>query len=154
MGSCGSGQEYPLDEDHRFRMDMQRVGIRVSDPNQKHCSSDMGKDLPDYEEIPVPLEMPEEVYAGYKHAEDTLRRFMKSDRKAARKLLSAYMNLLTVYPDQPYGQPEIVHPINGSVVVMPKSIGDFNSILPKEEKTLEIVRAKVAAGEGVLIYTS
>ena len=116
--------------------------------------SDMGKDLPDYEEIPVPLEMPEEVYAGYKHAEDTLRRFMKSDRKAARKLLSAYMNLLTVYPDQPYGQPEIVHPINGSVVVMPKSIGDFNSILPKEEKTLEIVRAKIAAGERVLIYTS
>ena len=98
--------------------------------------------------------MPEEVYAGYKHAEDTLRRFMKSDRKAARKLLSAYMNLLTVYPDQPYGQPEIVHPINGSVVVMPKSIGDFNSILPKEEKTLEIVRAKVATGERVLIYTS
>ena len=28
-------------------------------------------------DIPVPLEMPEEVYAGYKHAEDTLRRFMK-----------------------------------------------------------------------------
>ena len=76
---------------------------------------------------------------------------MKSDRKAARKLLSAYMNLLTVYPDQPYGQPEIVHPINGTVVMVPQSIGDFDSILPKEEKTLEIVRAKIAAGERVLM---
>ncbi len=116
--------------------------------------SDMGKDLPDYEEIPVPLEMPEAVRDAYKDAEKILRQILKNDRKAARKLLSAYMNLLTVYPDQPYGQPEIVHPINGTVVMVPQSIGDFDSILPKEEKTLEIVRAKIAAGERVLIYTS
>ena len=116
--------------------------------------SDMGKDLPDYEEIPVPLEMPKNVYDAYKEAEGILREVLKHDRKAARKLLSAYMNLLTVYPDQPYDQPEIVHPIDGSVIVAPKSIGDFSSILPKEEKTLEIVREKIAAGERVLIYTS
>ncbi len=116
--------------------------------------SDMGKDLPDYEEIPVPLEMPEDVRDAYKDAEKILRQILKNDRKAARKLLSAYMNLLTVYPDQPYDQPEIVHPINGTVVMVPQSIGDFDSILPKEEKTLEIARAKIAAGERVLIYTS
>ena len=116
--------------------------------------SDMGKDLPDYEEIPIPLEMPENIHDAYKKAEDILREVLKHDRKAARKLLSAYLNLLTVYPDQPYDQPEIVHPINGAVLVKPKSIGDFNSILPKEEKTLEIVRAKITAGERVLIYTS
>ena len=29
----------------------------------------MGKNLPDYEEIPIPLEMPEEVYTAYKQAE-------------------------------------------------------------------------------------
>ena len=116
--------------------------------------SDMGKHLPDYEEIPVPLEMPEKVWDGYKHAEQILRKVLKTDRRAANKLLSAYMNLLTVYPDQPYDQPEIVDPINGSVIVKPANAACFDDILPKEEKVLEIVRAKAAAGERVLIYTS
>ena len=115
---------------------------------------DMGKDLPDYEEIPVPLDMPEEVQYGYKKAEKALQQFLKTDRHVSQKLLSAYMNLLTVYPDQPYDQPDIVHPIDGSVIVSPKSVGDFSSILPKEEKLLEIIRAKIRAGERVMVYTS
>ncbi len=116
--------------------------------------SDMGKDLPDYDEIPVPLEMPENVRGAYKDAETTLRRILKNDRKAARKLLSAYMNLLTVYPDQPYDQPAIVHPISGEELIKPQDAASFEDILPKEEKVLEIVRAKIAAGERVLVYTS
>ncbi len=116
--------------------------------------SDMGKDLPDYEEIPVPLDMPEEVRENYKNAEQILQKVLKTDRKAANKLLSAYLNLLTVYPDQPYDQPEIVHPISGYTIVKPANAACFDDVLPKEEKVLEIVRAKVAAGERVLVYTS
>ena len=115
---------------------------------------DMGKDLPDYEEIPVPLEMPEEVRDNYKYAERQLQEVLKSDRKAANRLLSAYLNLLTVYPDQPYGQPEIVHPIDGNVIVEPANAACFDDVLPKEEKVLDIVREKAAAGERVLVYTS
>ena len=74
---------------------------------------DMGKDLPDYEEIPVAIEMPEDVRSAYKAAEHTLQHVLKSDRQAAQKILSAYLNLLTVYPDQPYDQPTVIHPING-----------------------------------------
>lgn len=116
--------------------------------------SDMGKDLPDYEEIPIPLEMPKRVYAAYKEAERTLQRVLKTDRKAARKLLSSYLNLLTVYPDQPYDQPDIVHPLDGYVLVHPENTADHETVLPKEEKALEIARQKIAAGERVLIYTS
>ncbi len=116
--------------------------------------NDMGKDLPDYEEIPVPLEMPEQVREGYKQAEHILHKVLKTDPKIANKLLSAYLNLLTVYPDQPYDQPEIVHPIDGGVILSPASVAGFDDILPKEEKVLEIVREKVAAGGRVLIYTS
>ena len=58
--------------------------------------NDMGKDLPDYEEIPIPVEMPEDVYDAYKEVERDIRAVLKSDRKAAKKLLSAYLNLLTV----------------------------------------------------------
>ena len=118
--------------------------------------SDMGKDLPDYEEIPIPLDMPKEVSKAYNHAESILQHILKSDRKAANKLLSAYLNLLTVYPDQPYDQPDILDPLSEGKVVLvhPENTADFDTILPKEEKALEIVREKIAAGERVLIYTS
>lgn len=115
---------------------------------------DMGKDLPDYEEIPVAIEMPEDVRSSYKEAEHTLQHVLKSDRQAAQKILSAYLNLLTVYPDQPYDQPTVIHPITGLPLVVPENLGDFERILPKEEETMAIVRRKIAAGERVLIYTS
>ena len=115
---------------------------------------DMGKDLPDYEEIPIALEMPEDVRSAYKEAEHTLQHVLKSDRQAAQKILSAYLNLLTVYPDQPYDQPTVIHPIAGLPLVVPENLGGFERILPKEEETMAIVRRKIAAGERVLIYTS
>lgn len=116
--------------------------------------SDMGKDLPDYEEIPIPMEMPEDVSGAYKRVEGILQTVLRSDRRAAQKILSTYLNLLTVYPDQPYDQPTVIHPIDGTPLVVPENLGDFERILPKEEKALDIVRQKVAAGERVLIYTS
>ncbi len=116
--------------------------------------NDMGKDLPDYEEIPIPVEMPDKVCGAYKGMERDIRAVLKSDRKEAQKLLSAYLNLLTVYPDQPYDQPDIVHPIDGHVIAHPSSEASFDDILPKEEKVLEIVREKIAAGGRVMVYTS
>ncbi len=124
----------------------------------EYCSflslSDMGKNLPDYEEIPIALEMPENVRDEYKNLERDLKAVLKGDQKIAQKILSAYMGLLTVYLDQPYDQPPVVHPITGYHIVDPANKGCFDDILPKEEKTLEIVRTKVAAGERVLVYTS
>lgn len=116
--------------------------------------SDMGKDLPSYEEIPVALDMPEDVGECYQAVQNVLQKVLKNDRKAAQKILSAYLNLLTVYPDQPYNQPEVIHPITGMPIVTPKSCGDFSRLFPKEEKVLELVRQKTANGERVLIYTS
>lgn len=116
--------------------------------------SDMGKDLPSYEEIPVALNMPEDVGECYQAVQNVLQKVLKNDRKAAQKILSAYLNLLTVYPDQPYDQPEVIHPITGMPIVTPKSCGDFSRLFPKEEKVLELVRQKTANGERVLIYTS
>ena len=116
--------------------------------------SDMGKDLPSYEEIPVALDMPEDVGECYQAVQKVLQTVLKNDRKAAQKILSAYLNLLTVYPDQPYDQPEVIHPITGMPIVTPKSCGDFSRLFPKEEKVLELVRQKTANGERVLIYTS
>jgi hypothetical protein len=116
--------------------------------------SDMGKDLPDYEEIPIPIEMPEDVCSAYKEVEREIRQVLKSDRKAAQKLLSAYLNLLTVYPDQPYDQPDVVHPIDGHIIAHPSNEACFDDILPKETDVLEKIREKISVGERVMIYTS
>ncbi len=115
---------------------------------------DMGKDLPDYEEIPVPLKLEEDVQDAYKEVEKALTRVLRSDRGAARKILSAYLNLLTVYPDQPYGHPPVLHPLDGMPIVTPADLADFDTSFAKEEKTLAIVKDKVAKGGRVIIYTS
>ena len=115
---------------------------------------DMGKDLPEYEEIPIPIKMPAAVEEEYTRVEDILKGVLKNDRKAAKKILSSYLNLLTAYPDQPYGHKPIYHPLDGYPIVEARDTATADSILPKDEAVLEIVERKIAAGEKVLIYTN
>ena len=110
---------------------------------------DMAKDLPDYEEIPVACEMSESVEKEYRHMEDEFRTVMRKDRRLANKLLSPYLNLLTVYPDQPYGHAPV---IAGDFSIVPKDFTDEPN--DKLNNVLELVRKKVAAGERVIIYTA
>lgn len=116
--------------------------------------ADMGKELPDYEEIPVPINMEEAVEAEYKRMEKELVRVMKAEAKLAKKILSSYLNLLTVYPDQPYNQPPILHPETGEAIIAPADFGSYDVLGAKEDAVLEIVQHKIAAGERVLIFTS
>ncbi len=116
--------------------------------------SDMGKDLPDYEEIPVAVELEEGVQEEYDRVQKELVKVLKTDRRVAQKILSAYLNLLTIYPDQPYGQPALLHPETGSALVEPKDMGSFDELGEKENAVLEIVQRKIEANEKVLIYTS
>lgn len=116
--------------------------------------TDMGKDLPEYEEIPIPLPMPKEVEKEYDRVESVLKNVLKNDRKAAKKILSAYLNLLTAYPDQPYGHKPIYHPFYGDEIVKPVDTAAPDTLLPKDEKVLELVERKINAGEKVLVYTN
>lgn len=116
--------------------------------------SDMGKELPDYEEIPVPLNMSKETGTEYRRIEKQLVEVMRSDKAAAKKILSTYLNLLTVYPDQPYGQPEVLHPVTGKPIVTPQDTGDSTMIAEKERTVLDLVEQKIQKGEKVLVYTS
>ena len=98
--------------------------------------------------------MPDAVEREYKRIEGALKSVLKQDKKAAKKILSAYLNLLTAYPDQPYGHKPIVHPIDGYNIVEPADTASFDTLLPKEEAVMELVERKIAAGENVLIYTN
>lgn len=100
----------------------------------------MGKALPSYEEIPIACRMDEAVQSEYKRIENALVRVLRSDRRAAQKILSAYLNLLTVYPDQPYDQKPILYPDSDIPIVEPENIGGADTLGEKELQTLEIVK--------------
>jgi hypothetical protein len=96
--------------------------------------TDMGKELPDYEEIPMPIKMTSDVKYEYESLRDMFIGIIKNDKRIGQKILSHYLNLLTAYPDQPYGHPPILHPIDKEqILVDPRDVGDENSILPKDE---------------------
>lgn len=116
--------------------------------------NDMGKELPDYEEIPIPVRLEEEVAREYEKIQSLLKMILKSDRKIAQKILSSYLNLLTIYPDQPYDQPPVLDPRDGHPIVAPRDLGNFDTLGEKETAVADIVRKKLAEGEKVLIYTS
>ena len=116
--------------------------------------NDMGKELPEYEEIPVMFNMAEDVSSEYNRIEKTLKEFIESDRRLAMRIMSKYLNLLSAYPDQPYNHEPILHPITGEPLVEPANLSDIDTLNEKDKKILELVERKVAAGERVIIYTA
>ena len=116
--------------------------------------TDMGKDLPEYEEIPIPVSMPDEMENEYKRLEKTFVSILRRDPKIKRKIMSAFINLLTVYPDQPYGQEPILHPADRQPLVEPAELGNFDTLGPKEQAVFDLAQKAIATGEKVLVYTS
>jgi superfamily II DNA or RNA helicase len=116
--------------------------------------NDMGKDLPDYEEIPVCLNLKPEVEKEYKDMEKELIGVLNYDRKIAAKILSQYLNLLSTYPDQPYNAKPIIHPIDHKPIVAPKDTSSPDEYSEKDLSVLDIVKRKAENGERVLIYTN
>lgn len=115
---------------------------------------DMGKHLPDYEEIPIELELSEEIKKEYDRIEDKFRSCMNQRDANSRKLMSSFLSLLTTYPDQPYGNEPIYYPKSNEPIVTPKDLSNFDELHEKDVAVLDIVERKVQNGERVLIYTS
>ena len=119
---------------------------------------DMGKDLPEYEEIPVPLRLPENQQRAYDDLEHAFHGIFKDrsreGRKLAQKLLSVSLNLMMAYPDQPYGHEPVLHPVTADPILVPEDSGAPEEQTEKDRRTLEIIRRKVNAGERVLLYVN
>ena len=110
---------------------------------------DMAKELPDYEEIPIACKMSENIEKEYRHIENEFKTIMRKNRRLANKLLSPYLNLLTAYPDQPYGHEPVCA---GDFAIMPKSFENEPS--DKLNRVLELIKHKVESGERVIVYTA
>ena len=116
--------------------------------------NDMGKHLPDYEEIPIKLDLKPEIQKEYDRIESAFRNVMNQRDSTSRKLMSSFLSLMTTYPDQPYNAEPIHYPKSDQAVIEPKDLSDIDELHEKDIATLDIVERKVKNGEKVLIYTS
>lgn len=116
--------------------------------------NDMGKHLPDYEEIPIQLDLKPEIQKEYDRIESEFRGIMNQRNATSRKLMSSFLSLMTTYPDQPYNAVPIYYPKSDQAVIEPKDLSDIDELHDKDIATLDIVKRKVKNGEKVLIYTS
>lgn len=116
--------------------------------------NDMGKHLPDYEEIPIKLDLKPEIQKEYDRIESAFRSVMNQRDSTSRKLMSSFLSLMTTYPDQPYNAEPIHYPKSDQAVIEPKDLSDIDELHEKDIATLDIVDRKVKNGEKVLIYTS
>ncbi len=117
----------------------------------------MGKELPDYEEIPLFCNMTDEIQEEYKRLENEFKKIMTKNKKIGNSILSVYMNLLSAYPDQPYGHDPIYNPfrtVEEEALIIPQDLGSVDTMQPKDDKIIELIERKIAAGENVIIYTA
>lgn len=110
---------------------------------------DISTGLPGYTEIPIGVEMDNDLRGAYSQFEMDIRKCMGGWQKNV-KIMGQVIQSLSVYPDQPYGQPPIVHPDSGKVIAEPIELSD--ELRNKEARFLEIVQERLAAGEKVLVY--
>lgn len=119
--------------------------------------NDMGKELPDYDEIPIRCKMPDEVQKEYERLESEFKRISRAFPKLGSRILSVYLNLLSAYPDQPYDHEPVYNPLvqnKEEALIIPQNIGDSSVTQPKDDAVLELVERKIAARERVIIYTA
>lgn len=115
---------------------------------------DMGKDLPDYEEIPIALSLREDVKKEYERILEVFHTKVHRYMDDGRKLMSKFLSLLTTYSDQPYNAEPIMRLGHEMPLITPKNLSNIHELHEKDIAVLDIVRRKREAGEKVLIYTS
>lgn len=111
---------------------------------------DISEGLPSYEEIPIPLEMPEDLYSAYNNLRNRAQEILGHGCK--RSTASQVIQLLSIYPDQPYDQPCIYDPETNDILMVPEELSSVARI--KENALLSICQEKIEAGEHVLVYYS
>jgi hypothetical protein len=110
----------------------------------------MTEGLPDYEEIPIGIEMDQETKQGYDAIQDFFRQRCGRFDGQSRKIMSSMIKLMTQYPDAPHCKKYVLNPDTGDVEY--ESVPLTKTIRNKEQKLLEIIQEKIANGEKVLVY--
>lgn len=112
--------------------------------------SDMEEGLPSYEEIPIGINMDEDLKQGYKDLEGEFKRQTNNVFKGGLKIAGNMVRYLSVFPDMPYELDDIIHPDTNEVVIIPPSLP--KGLRNKENALLDLILEKKAAGEKVLLF--
>lgn len=112
--------------------------------------SDMAEGLPDYEEIPIGVDMDEELKQYYNMFEADMRSSMNNGYRSGMKVMGTMVQSLQTYPDMPYDQPPLIHPDTLEVLATPVELN--RDLRNKEMSLLNLVREKMANNEKVLVY--
>lgn len=111
---------------------------------------DISDGMPGYEEIPIGIDMDSSLSNAYFSVESSASRYIGAYKG---KTMAQALQLLSIYPDQPYNLDPIIDTGKQEVLYTPLELQlDDNALLPKEEKLVEIIKAKKEAGEKVLVY--
>lgn len=111
---------------------------------------DIAESLPSYEEIPLPLDMPDDLKDSYDQVKMAASQILGHNCK--RSVATQIIQLLSVYPDQPYGQPPVYDPDTNTVMISPPELTGTARV--KEDALLSLCQEKIAAGQHVLVYYS
>ncbi|MBK8024584.1 MAG: hypothetical protein IPK19_24960 [Chloroflexi bacterium] len=121
---------------------------------------DLGKSLPSYEEIALPVELDADVYAEYDRTRRRLKDYLIQRRwEGDTTFRGAYLQWAMGWPNAPFRPYEVIHhlkhPITGekeafTVASLP-SYGE-ERIFAKEGALIDLVREELAAGRPCVVY--
>lgn len=114
--------------------------------------SDMSEGLPDYEEIPLGIEMDDNLKQAYSAFEREFSYATSQFTSGAKKIMGRMVESMTSYADCPHIEVEIRNPDTDELVIKPEVLP--KTIRNKDLATIELVKEKIANGEKVLIYYS
>jgi hypothetical protein len=121
---------------------------------------EVAANLPDLDEIVVPVTMDAELAPCYRVVEADLKNAIRAMiRRGDKRLLGAMLQTLLAYPDHPYGWDSVGYHDRGDrgktstfiPVAWPENLS-ANTVRPKEEKLLEVVQQEVGYGRQCWVY--
>jgi hypothetical protein len=122
--------------------------------------ADLGKALPDYEEIALPVEMDHDVCDQYDRTRSLLKDYLIQRRwEGDQTFRGAYLQWSMGWVNTPFRPVEVIHnirhPITGEkrphVVTQIPSYGE-DRIYAKEQALIDLLKAELAAGRPCVVY--
>ena len=122
---------------------------------------DIGRDMPDFDEIPVPIPMEADMELHYQRAKDKLSTYLFQCRmEGDASFLGRYLQTLLAWPTAPFRGEKVIHKrrfdresdqfIEIPVHDMPGLADD--RLYPKEEWLVELVRDELVQGRNVGVF--
>ncbi len=117
--------------------------------------TDLGKILPPLEEKISLIDMPDDVKAAYGNIMHDLKGALHTPDGSAA--ISNILQMGLSYPDKPYGRNPIMSTkTEGYVLAEPENLINYatGTLLPKEERLVDIVKQEISEGRNCFIYCS